>query len=234
MKKFTLALSIGLMLMLSACGGDPEPDSVPATTPPPTDDVSVVVDTPVPTEVAETEAVEATEEIYDPLVEESDLRDETALTDEQVGLILDGIVSGELPAGNVITDIELNFNEGDNQPDDPDSIPAHYLLRIQTGQVVDPVRTILVLFRADLEPGTYPITNSVIGGFRPDHRALGSIIGAGANAFDRNTQGLLRFTRDGDTFSGSFAYSGGNLAGEFVTINVIFGPVTVSEAEDDS
>jgi len=145
-----------------------------------------------------------------------------------VDLRFEGAVSGRL--ANASPQVELEFVEGDAGDD---SSPSHYALRITTGQVVEQIRTIIILWRADLDAGTYPITQRVSEVFTPEAAVKASVIGAIGYNFDAAVSGEFTFERVDDTFSGSFVYTGSGGEGAALTVRGDFGPIMPSAPDEN-
>lgn len=209
------------LIVLAACSSSEESTPAP-TNPPPTP-------TSEPTQAPDGEAV-VTPEVFAVTVDESGLLDFSGVPAGRVELIYSGVEDAHFRAGNAIPNTELTYYEAEGNPETPERYtPAHYILKISTGETLERVRQTTVAFRADLENGTYPITGIVSAGFGETDSALGYIQGQGTDVFDINPQGFLQIVRNGDTVSGSFILTAANRQLETLTAQAAFGTINPGE-----
>ena len=216
MNRSLLALMLLSIMLLAAC--DNEPTAVPTliqNPPPPTE-------TPLPV----TESAEETDEpeVLDMELDVEDLLDESALAEGEVDLRFAGVVEGRLGTGRALAVVEaVEANSAES--------PEYYRLTVDMGAIVPELQRVIIHFRADLEPGVYRITRLVSDGFGDDDDVLGLVTGDGPD-FGVIVDGLLRFDRVDEKFTGSFAISAGFDDG--IVVRGAFGTIPTQMFVDDA
>ncbi|GAB4309223.1 MAG: hypothetical protein Kow00117_02570 [Phototrophicales bacterium] len=213
-------LFVGIcFLVLAACSSTTEETPAPS--------ISPNTPTTAPSTQAASDAV-VTPEAFSVTVDESGLLGFSNIPAGRVELIYSGVEDAHFRSGNAIPNVELTYFEAEGNPETPERYtPAHYILKINTGDTLTRIRQTTIAFRADVENDIYPITGVVSAGFGEADTALGYVQGQGTDIFDLNPQGFLQINRHDDTFSGSFIMTVSNRQSETLTVQAAFGEIQV-------
>lgn len=208
--KWILPTILLCSLLLAACDNKSETPS-PPTSPP-------IESTPTAEEISE-----ATEEVFDSSVSEAELLDSSQIPGGQIDLRYSGLVEGRIPPNSTIPTVELISM--------PDSTPPNYFLSISSGRIIEEIGGIQMEFRADLEPGTYPISSGLLTdeGNKP---VIARIMGRNGSIYDRFMSGYFRLDSIGDTISASYVFSGANFENQFIKVTGAFNSLTPTAAQN--